>query len=253
MSVVVYVVVFHVSRLRIRLKDTVAVGYPVEYLLLVLEDAGGLVAPEVTYRMSVLRTIELGGVVVELTVAVGAVDYAVLSRNASYLILIIRRVEVQEVMEVLADVVLPSESNFYTGVLHVTAVDVRSARSCCAEDRSRDEPVLGFLAVPVEVDVELLHHPRVETDVKRLRCLPFQVGVCQPALVGAIVAALCSCSILVAEVVVYSLCSDRAEEHQVSDVLVTGLSPAAAELEVVDDLGHRSVPFFVTHYPSCTE
>ena len=61
------------------LEDTVACGNPVVDLLLVLEDTGGLVAPEITDGLIVFSAIEFEGVLVEL---VGlTVDDTVLTRD----------------------------------------------------------------------------------------------------------------------------------------------------------------------------
>ena len=101
----VHIIIFHVTWLNIRLKHTIAIGYPLVNLGLVLEYTSCLITPEVADGMSVLCTIEFLRVVVELVGV--AMDNTVLSRNITHLILVVGSIYTDIVMEILADGIIP--------------------------------------------------------------------------------------------------------------------------------------------------
>ena len=74
--------------------------------------------------------------------------------NTGYLILIGSKVHTNIVTEVLTDLVVPSESKFYTSVLYVTTIDGCRIGTIDGKQVTTDQPVLCRLFIPVEVNTQ---------------------------------------------------------------------------------------------------
>ena len=132
-------------------------------LLFVLEYSGGLVAVEETDRAAYLRAVHLVG---------GIAQHIGLTMNNAFrvgypchLILIIGKVEGRPISEV-AHFVIPRKGDLHTLVLHVAAVDERSARARCGKDGSLNKPVFCLLDIIVERQTQpTVEEAGIETEV----------------------------------------------------------------------------------------
>ena len=178
------VYITYITRLRIRLQEALACCTPFVDFLLVLEDTVRLIAPEVTDGLAILRAVELGTVVVQLVA--GAVDDTVFRGDAAYLVLVERTVQRHIVVEVLTDLVVPGQGQFHTRVLHVTTVDVGSARTGSSQNRRGKQPVFGALHIEIEIYAQTaVQEAGIKTDVGLFGSFPRQFFVGQTAGISA--------------------------------------------------------------------
>ena len=75
----------------------------------------------------------------------------VLVSNTCNLILISSKVHAYVVAEVLTNLIVPSESDLNTGILHVTTIDSSGIGTVPRNLLTTDQPVLRGLLIPVEV------------------------------------------------------------------------------------------------------
>ena len=248
----------YVAGLDVGLQDAEACFAPCVNLILVLEYAVGLVAPEVAYGLAVFGAVEFRRVVVQLVCR--TMDNSVLGGDGAYFVPVVCSVDADAVREVVADDVVPCDAEFDTGVLHVAAVDERCVCAGGSENRCHYEPVLGSLLVPVEVDAQtVLEKCGVEAEVKLLGGLPGDVEVaqaareCAPVVAedGGVVAVAAVGTEVLAEEIVGVGHLDGSEVLVVVDVLVAHTAPAAAYFQEVEPGAAAFHEFFVAEVPAC--
>ena len=183
--------------------------------------------------MTVGSTIKFGRVVIQLVRT--TMDNAILGRNVSNLILIIRTVHSDIVMEVLSYPVVPSQSKFNTCILNVTTVDVRSPRTCSGKDRSLYQPVLGVFHVKIRIHAQTaVKETCINTYIVLFGSFPFHVfigqttGISAPYMIGRTEA----CT----KQIIGSGTLDGSRVLVIVDVLVTDLSPADTKFQEVEPL-----------------
>ena len=98
-------------------------------ILCVLDDAGCLVAPEVTDWVSFLEACHVASALCEQVAT--AVVVFLWRVNLSNLVLVVCDVITDVVLEVLSNLVLPVERNLDTGVLNSTGILQLRRETCC--------------------------------------------------------------------------------------------------------------------------
>ena len=101
----IYIHILHVTRLYICLINTVTCSYPIVDFLLVLEESSCLVTPEVTDGVTILCTIELLGILINLIIF--TMDDTIKGRDITYFIMVVGKVGTYTVSKVSSDVVIP--------------------------------------------------------------------------------------------------------------------------------------------------
>ena len=98
--------------------------------------------------------------------------------NTGYLILIGSEVHANVIAEVLANAVVPGESNLNTSVLYVTTIDGSRVSTVDGNLLTTDQPVLSGLLIPVECQAQTaVEETSVETEVELLRSFPSQIRI----------------------------------------------------------------------------
>ena len=135
-------------------------------------------------------------------------------------------------MEV-ADVTLPAKFDFDTLVLHITHVAKRLGFAHIAWDRHSKDHAVGLLDEVIDTEGEcILHEAEVDTKVVLLRLLPLEVGVGDTVGLGTV--------LLGGDATEEDVVAHRGEGGvgEVTDVLVTILTPAVTQLADGHPFGH---------------
>ncbi len=233
-AVLVEVEDLQVARNHVVDDGAVTFGLPGVDFILVLEDAVGLVGPEVADRIADLGAVHFRDALDDVG---AAVDDALIVGDTGDAVLVVGRVHADVVGEVRGTDFVPVERELDTGVAHVTTVDVRGVGAEVTHDRGVHQPVLGVFLIPVERHVQpAVEETGVETEVKLLRSLPGDVGVGQLVGVGAGAGVLGGRARVEGVAAVGRTHRNRRQVLEVVDVAVTVLAPASAEFQEVDDI-----------------
>ena len=187
--------------------------------------------------MTVLCTIELRGIVVEL---IGStVDDTIVGRNATHLILIIGSVHTNVVAELLANHIVPGEVELKSLVLHIATIDGWCACTNGCQHRSRHQPILSGLDIIVEVYIQVTaNQSGIQTDIELLRGLPSDIGISHTTGISTPVGTqhrdrLCVVITRGTKQIMSIRILHRSEILVVGDILITHLTPADAQFQEV--------------------
>ena len=217
-------------------------------VILILDDAEGLVAIEVTDRLTFLEAGDDTSTLREVVITALIVLTATV--HLCHLILIISNVPADAVGEVFTDLVAPVDSELNTSVLYGTSILQLLRETCRRRNGHGDEQVLRGLLIPVENHAELTADEAcIETEVKLLRGLPSQllVGEALRINTGSIVVLVAVEGI----VTVGTILEGSEITEAVSNVLVTVLSPTCTDLQEVEPGRGLLHELLVRDYPTC--
>ena len=216
---------------------------------LVLDDAIGLVAPEVANRVAFF---EAGHVACALCKQVAAAVVVFLRRvDLGHFVLVVGNVVADVVLEVVAYLVVPVEGHFNTGILDRTGVLQLRGEASRRRHRNRHEQVFGLLLVPVEIEAKLSGQQTcVKADVELFRRFPRKVFVGKTRERGTAHGRVFG----VAErIVAVGVVCKGGLVLECGDVLVTVLTPAGTQFQEVNHVFHRLHEAFVADDPAGRE
>ena len=147
----------------------------------------------------------------------------------------------------VADFVVPAHGHLDTAVDNIAAVDCGGTCTIRSQDGRVNKPVLGSLAVPVEVEAETVAEELgVDAEVPLVRTFPCQVGICD--FVG--VRTDNFAPDVVAKEIIGAAYGHSCQILEVCDIAVTVLTPAGADLELIEPVGRCLHEFFLIDVPA---
>ena len=254
LTIMVNIIILHITRFYIRLQNTISCCNPIINLLLILENTCSFKAPIITDGMTILCTIEFRRVVIQF--ACTAMNSTIHSRNITYLITIICTIETNIIIEVLTNIITPAQVEFKTFILHITTIDKWCTSTSCCKNRSLYQPVLCSLDIIIKINIQTREETCINTDIKLLRCLPCKIFISQTTWESTIVIAQNSRRLCI----VISRCTkqvmrisslDRSQVLIIINILVTNLSPACTNFQIIHPLGSTLHPLFIGYCPTC--
>ena len=64
------------------------------------------------------------------------------------------------------------KTDFYTGILYVTSIEIGAPVPAVPGDRLNQQPVFGGLLIPVDVDIQLARETQIQTEVQTVLKFP---------------------------------------------------------------------------------
>ena len=114
--------------------------------------------------MTILCTIEFRRVIIQHIDI--TMNNSIFSRNVTYLIFIVSSVDTNIIAKITSDLIIPVQSQFNTGIFHITTIDVWCTSTSCSQNRSLNQPVFGSLDIEISSQAQTASQETcINTDV----------------------------------------------------------------------------------------
>ena len=150
---------------------------------------------------------------------------AIFSRNTSHFIMVVCHVYTYIVSEILANSIIPRETQFHAFVFHITTVNNGTVRACSSQHGSLYQPIFSVLDIPISGKCQTsIQKASINTHVILFGGLPLHFFVGKTTGIRA-----CDPSILTTartKIIIGMRSRHRSKILIVVDVSVAHLSPA---------------------------